>query len=349
MNAKLASLKRNASKDVPQFAPNFTVYVLPPDVVCLYSEDRKFFLHGELSCALASAIAKGGRSLRELVSDLGRDFPAEQVEQALKRLIERRYVVAASAACREPVAGYWASLGLPPDVAEQNLDNCRVRVQSLDVRGEKELGSALTELGVRVVKRTPDLTITLVNDYLDRRLAELNEQRVSDGSRWLLVQPSGAFARVGPVFSPGYSACWTCLHDRMIRNREIKGFLDRGVAQAVAVSPLVGDTVGQTAIHFAAVEIAKAIASGFRTDLSDHIASFDLTGAAIAKHYVAKRPQCSACGSKKLRNPRRAAAPIDIAEGRRLVMTSGGYRTVTSRATVARFRKHVSPLTGVVS
>ena len=30
-------------------------------------------------------------------------------------------------------------------------------------------------------------------------------------------------------------------------------------------------------------------------------------------------------------------------------MTSGGYRTVSSRATVARFKKHVSPLTGVVS
>src|SRR5207344_2614327 len=33
----------------------------------------------------------------------------------------------------------------------------------------------------------------------------------------------------------------------------------------------------------------------------------------------------------------------------KLVMTSGGYRTVSPRATVARFRKHVSPLTGVVS
>ena len=44
------------SKAVPRFAPNFSVYVLPPDVVCLYSEDRKFFLHGELYCALASAI-----------------------------------------------------------------------------------------------------------------------------------------------------------------------------------------------------------------------------------------------------------------------------------------------------
>jgi ribosomal protein S12 methylthiotransferase accessory factor len=30
-------------------------------------------------------------------------------------------------------------------------------------------------------------------------------------------------------------------------------------------------------------------------------------------------------------------------------MTSGGYRTVSSRATVARFQKHVSPLTGVVT
>ena len=30
-------------------------------------------------------------------------------------------------------------------------------------------------------------------------------------------------------------------------------------------------------------------------------------------------------------------------------MTSGGYRSVSSRATVAHFRKHVSPLTGVVS
>src|SRR3954471_22811213 len=348
MNAKPASLKRNASKDVPQFAPNFTVYVLPPDVVCLYSEDRKFFLHGELSCALASAIAKGGRSLRELVSDLGRDFPAEQVEQALKRLIERRYVVAASAASREPVAGYWASLGLPPDVAEQNLDNCRVRVQSLDVRGEKELGSALTELGVRVVKRTPDLTITLVNDYLDRRLAELNEQRVSDGSRWLLVQPSGAFPLVGPVFSPGDSACWTCLFDRMIRNREVKGFLDRGPARVLVPSPLARNPVGQSAIQLAALEIAKAIATDFRTELRDHIVSLDLLGSTIAKHYVAFRPQCSTCGRKKLRDPRRSPEPVELGPGDKLFMTSGGYRTVSSRTTVARFRKHVSPLTGVV-
>jgi oxazoline/thiazoline synthase len=341
--------KRDAGKDIPQFAPNFSVYVLPPDVVCLYSEDRKFFLHGELYCALASAIGKGGQSLPELAGELGRKFPADKVEEALKRLIERRYIVPATDSSSGAVAGYWASLGLPPGIAEQNLGNCRVRVESIDVEGAAEFGNALSKLGVRVVDRSPDLTITLANDYLERRLAEINRQRVSERTPWLLVQPSGAFPLVGPVFRPGSGACWTCLFDRMIRNREIKGFLDREAARQVAVSPLARNTLGQGAVQFAALEVAKAIATGFRTELNDHIISHDLLGSTVAKHYVAARPQCPTCGSKKLRDPRRAPPPLELGEGAKLVMTSGGYRTVSSRTTVARFRKHVSPLTGVVT
>ncbi len=65
-------------KVVPQFAPNFSVYVLPPDIVCLYSEDRKFLLHGELYCALAYAIGKGGRSFQQLVRGLEPDFPSDE-------------------------------------------------------------------------------------------------------------------------------------------------------------------------------------------------------------------------------------------------------------------------------
>jgi oxazoline/thiazoline synthase len=337
------------SKDVPQFAPNFTVYVLPPDVVCLYSEDRKFFLHGELYCALASAIGEGGRSFRQLVRELGRDFPSDKIHEALKRLLDRRYVLAETPSSAGAAAAYWASLGLPVETAETNLRNCRVRIQSIDVEGATELGTALGALGVRVVKRSPDLTITLVSDYLEGRMAALNRKHLADQTPWLLVQPSGIFPLVGPLFSPGDTACWTCLFDRMIRNREIKGLLDRVPARPVAVSPLARNTFGQSAIQLAAVEIAKAIATDFRTDLRDHIISLDLLGSTIAKHYVAARPQCPSCGREKLRDPGRRPAPVELAAGAKLVMTSGGYRTVSSRATVARFRKHVSPLTGVVS
>ena len=345
---KKSGATRRPNHEILQFAPNFTAYVLPHDIVCLYSEDRKFFLHGELYCALAASIGKRGKSASELVRELGRKFPSDKIEEALKRLVERRYVAPAERASASTAAGYWASLGLANDVAKKNLENCRVRVESIDVEGAKELAAALHALGVDVVNRSPDLTITLVNDYLERRLAELNNQRVSDKALWMLVQPSGVFPLVGPVFSPGESACWTCLFDRMIRNREIKGFLERGPARPVAVSPLARNVLAQNAIQFAALEIAKAVASGFRTDLRDHIASFDLLGATIAKHYVARRPQCPTCGSKKLQNPRRAPQPIENGPSAKLIMTSGGYRSVPSRTTVSRFRKHVSPLTGVV-
>src|ERR1700728_883656 len=112
---------RRTSKNALQFAPNFTIYTMSPDVVCLYSEDRKFFLHGELYCALVAAIGKGGKSAQELVRALARDFPADKIEEAIKRLIDRRYVIQAPAASLGAVDGYWASLGLRPEIAEQNL------------------------------------------------------------------------------------------------------------------------------------------------------------------------------------------------------------------------------------
>src|SRR6202790_3198696 len=176
------SFTRHTGKEIPQFAPNFTVYVLPPDVVCLYSEDRKFFLHGELYCALASAIGEGGRSFRELVRELEQDFPSDKIHEALNRLVDRRYVLPASRSSNGAVDAYWASLGLLPEAAEKTLQKCRVRIQSIDVQGATELGAALSGLGARVVKRSPDLTVTLVNDYLEARLAELNRQRLSDRS-----------------------------------------------------------------------------------------------------------------------------------------------------------------------
>jgi bacteriocin biosynthesis cyclodehydratase domain-containing protein len=334
------------SNEVPQFAPNFTVYVLPPDAVCLYSEDRKFFLHGELYCALASAIGAGATFV-ELVARLQKEFPSAKIHEALKRLVDRRFVITKSSSSSG--AAYWASLGLPPEVAEANLQNFRVRIQSLDVQGETVLSAALKGLGVRVVKRAADLTIVLVSDYLNGQLGELNRQHLTDRTAWMLAQPSGIFPLVGPVFRPGKSACWACLAERMQRNREVRAFLDRKQARCVAVSPLMRGALGQSGFHLAAVEVAKAIATDFRTDLVDHLISLDLLGSTIVRHYVPARPQCPTCGRQELYDPGRAPTAVELGAGGKLVMTSGGYRSVAPATTVARFRKHVSPLTGVVS
>jgi oxazoline/thiazoline synthase len=349
-HAKTKTFAHRNSKDVPQFAPNFTVYVLAPDVVCLYSEDRKFFLHGELFGALASAIG-AGESFGQIVRELEKKFPAGKIDEALQRLIDRRYIVTKKkrASADGAAAAYWGSLGLPPAVAEENLRKCRVRIESVDVKGAKELAGALGKFGVRVVKGAADLTVTLVSDYLDAQLAPLNRKHLAEKTPWLLVQPSGIFPLVGPVLRPAESACWICLAARMERNREVRAFLDRGSARPVSVSPLAKNPLGQSGIQLAAVEIAKAIATDFRTDLRDHIVSLDLLGSTTSRHYVPRRPQCPACGRKELRDQDRMAMPVKLGDGQKLVMTSGGYRTVSSRTTVDRYRRHVSPLTGVVS
>src|SRR6201986_4061843 len=154
---------RRISKNALQFAPNFTIYTMLPDVVCLYSEDRKFFLHGELYCALVSAIGKGGKSPQELARELAQNFPADKINEAIKRLIDRRYVVAAPGASLGAVDGYWASLGLPREIAEKYLASVRVRVQSIDVQGAAKLSAALGGMGVPVVERSADLTVVLVH------------------------------------------------------------------------------------------------------------------------------------------------------------------------------------------
>src|SRR5260370_40914274 len=103
-------------KDIPQFAPNYSVYVLPPDAGCFYSEDRKFFLHGELFCIVADATA-AGKSFGQIVRDLAKKVPADVGDQAIKRLIDRRYIVPKRQTAADAAAGYWATLGIPLEMA----------------------------------------------------------------------------------------------------------------------------------------------------------------------------------------------------------------------------------------
>jgi ribosomal protein S12 methylthiotransferase accessory factor len=351
---------RNVLTDAPggevlRFTPNLSVHVLPPDTVCLYSEHRKFFLRGKLYCALAPRLA-AGEPRSAIVRALAQEFPEADVVRALERLLDRGFAFCPGVV-DGPVAGYWASLALAPETAADNLRNTGVRVEACGGAGADELTAALRELGVRIADGAVDdsasLTVVVASDYLDERLPELNRQRLADKQPWLPVALAGPFPLVGPVFRPGKGACWACLAEPMASSRQIKAFLDsrqaEGGAECVAASPLAAHLLGHSASALAALEIAKAIASGFATDLNDHLISLDLLGSSVARHYVAARPQCPVCGRAALRDPRRTPVPPRLRAGGKLVMTGNGYRAVPPAATVARFRKHVSPLTGVVA
>lgn len=331
----------------PRFSPNYSVYLLPPDAVCLYSENRKFFLRGALYCALAERIG-AGETEPQIVHALAAQFPVAKIEEAFRRLIDRGFLLPGGAA-QDTTAAYWASLGLKPQSAAENLREVGVGIEAIGVAGRDAFAEALRDFGVRVVDEGADLTAVLVGDYLDEALDAVNRRRLQEERDWLLVQPTGVFPLVGPMFSPGKGPCWQCLADRMRWNRQVRAFLDRASARCVSASPLGANALGRGGFGLAAAEIGKAIASGFRTDLHEHIVSLDMLGSEVARHYVPTRPQCPVCGAAELRDPARRPLPIRLRAGGRIVVTSGGYRSMAPAETVSRYRKHVSPLTGVVS
>jgi len=333
--------------DVVRFAPNFSIYVLPADIVCLYAEERKFFLHGALYCALVSAIGPG-KNRDEVIQALAPDFPDSAIDEAIQRLLERRFLLAARAQDKA-TAAYWASLGIMPDEAAANLNKYSVQIQSLGGAGQSELGEALRDFGVCLVERPADLIVVLVGDYLDGQLAQFNGDRLAQGQSWCLAQLGGPFSLVGPLFIPGKSLCWMCLAERLRQNRQIKAFLDYQQARCVAASPLQQSLFGPAPAGFAAVEIAKAIVSDFSSGLQENLVSFDVLGANLIKHHVTVRPQCPSCGRSERRDPQRSPIPIRLHAGGKMVATGEGYRAMTPAATVAAYRKHVSPLTGVIS
>ena len=309
------------SKDVPQFAPNFTVYVLPPDVVCLYSEDRKFFLHGELFCALASADRRRRKELSRARSRAGAGFSIRgQIHEALKRLIDRRYVVPASRCFRRRGGRL---LGEPRPAAgdrrEKSPESVACAFNRSTCRAQPSSSAALRGLGVRIVKRSADLTVTLVSDYLEERLGELNRQHLSDRTPWMLVAALRHFSPGGAGVQPGQER----LLDLSCRSHETEPG-GQGAPRPRA-GPLrrrfaAGPAHARTEWHPACgrSRSRKRSPPTFARDLRDHIISLDLLGSTIVKHYVARRPQCPSCGRKKLRDPRRAPVPVELGAGGKL-------------------------------
>ena len=113
-------------------------------------------------------------------------------------------------------------------------------------------------LGVRVVKRAADLTITAVNDYLEGALAELNRQHLSDATPWVLVQPSGIFPLVGPCSARAKPERLLGLPCRANGTQPGNQGISRPQACSPGLtSPLAQDMFGQSAIQLAASRSQK--------------------------------------------------------------------------------------------
>lgn len=202
------------------FAPHFTVRVLDERRILLASEERSFLLSGRLYVALVPYL-DGTRSVEQIIAALAPSAPVERIKLALSNLLDKKY--AAEVAVGAPIgrAAFWSELGLEAAAAERRVRDTTVAVRAFGERpgadgsAAGQLLAALAEIGFTLAgESTPDVTVALVDDYLQPALAAFNAAMRAAGRRWLPVKPAGRILWLGPMFGSADAACWTAPSSR---------------------------------------------------------------------------------------------------------------------------------------
>lgn len=319
--------------EVPAFGPHWRIE-WPGDGTALLRSEVTTRVLPATPFALVARLIDGSRSAAAIADLLEPEMAPEQVFYVLLEMERLGYIQDARLTSGVPHAAYWESLGTTGGEALRRLASCPAGAHFLDIGWEAAWRDAASAAGLHIAEGQPEFTVVIAADYGDEQLEAWNRNATATGAAWMLVKPGGRIPWLGPVFRPGGSACWACLYHRLRENWWCypRGPRDGGLPAA-----------GVAALHLAAVEAARFLASG-RSSLEGAILTFDSGRLSFQRHAVHRRPQCKVCGQPAARAPR----PITLTQ--RLAGSLGtGRRSCPPGETLRRLEPLVSPITGIVS
>ncbi len=331
---------------LPVLAPHLQFHDIGEGQTLLVSESFNTLLHGELYRDLLPLL-DGGHPQDAIVAALEGAHAAADVLAGLVSLSARGYAVSAEHGMDRCRAAYWSSLGASPRWVERRLAETSITVQGDDGR----LTGHLEESGAAVGSGESGLTVVVCDDYLDTRLAEANRRQLDAGAPWTLVRPRGMEALFGPVFRADREGpCWDCLASRLRGHREVHGFLRNVAGEEAAFKPFAAEPAVLEALYgLIAAEIVKWLVLDRAAPIHDHAIAMDVGTFTSSRHRAMRRPQCRSCGDAALHRPDRPPVPLCLKASPKTHRNSGGARTVTPEATLAKYRHLVSPIGGVVT
>ena len=332
--------------DLPALTPHLRSHVIGDGQTLLVSENFDTLLHGGLYCDLLPLL-DGRHQLAGITARLEDRHTAANVLAAVVSLADRGYVVSGDHGMDPDRAAYWSSIGASPRWVEHRLAESRIAVKGDNGR----LVRHLEESGAGVVTTDPQLTVLHCDDYLETRFTDLNRHQIEAGAPWTLVRPRGMDALFGPVFySDRQGPCWDCLANRLRNHKEVHNFLRHNAGEEAAFKPFASETSVLEALYgLIASEIVKWVVLDESAPIHTQAISVRVGSFEIVKHLVTRRPQCPTCGDEMLHRPDRPPAPLSLNSSPKSHRSSGGARSRTPEATLAKYRHLVSPISGVVT
>jgi oxazoline/thiazoline synthase len=338
----------------PQFKPHFHVEVVEPSTVYLLSEKEHYALEGRLYTQLAPLL-NGQHTVEDILDQVKEQASVLGVYLALTRLTSQDYLVEVNTTLSPEIAAFWSSQGVDSHLAAQKLQNTKVAIKAFGAVEAEPFASALKSLEIQVVDLDNDpvgapidLTVVLVDDYLQSGLEAFNQEALQRQTPWMIVKPIGTVIWMGPVFSPGETGCWQCLAQRLQGNREVETTVQRqkGMTAPVNTIRALLPTNIQTGINLAATEVAKWVVQGKHEQLDGKVITLDLACLSLQEHILTQRPQCLVCGDPTQHNK---PSPIVLTSQKKQFTADGGHRGMSPDQTIQKYEHHISPITGIIS
>ncbi len=336
----------------PRFKPHLRVEVVHGEGVFLLSEQDQLVLQGRLYELVASSL--DGSPAEEVCARLrGRASPAE-VYYTMGLLEQKGCLTDGDAPVPPGEAALWSMQNIDPAEAAKRLAETPIAVHIVGDVDDGPFRELLGALRVRV-EDEGRLTVVLTDGYLRSGLDDCNREALASGRPWLLAKPVGAQLWLGPLFLPGKTGCWRCLAERMRSNSPVTGYLEE-VASRVASAPGGGGLSSvdlcrtpatlQIAYGLTANAAATWIARGGLPALEGKIQTLDILTGQNQTHELMRQPSCPACGEPNA--PERPPEALVLQSSRKTYTQDGGHRSVSPEQTLARYGRHVSPITGAV-
>ncbi len=313
-------------------SPHLIVAPVEGDGVFLLSPQGVDVFSGAIFEALVPLL-DGRMTLREVVEKVRERFSGAEALYAIEILRRSGHIVESdglqggNGAYRSLFGSTW-----------QNLCVSLIKHSSLDAAFVEQ---AILDNGLREADGA-ELALVLVDDYLDDRLEALNRDFLRDERPWMIAALRGPILWVGPVLGGADGPCWRCLAERLNLNRPVEKYIETKTRQRISHPPIAASAV----THFRGALVANELtrwAAGGRS--SRELVTFEVQAATTERHAVERLPQCPECGQ----GDHIPTGPVQTNDDSPLAHQDGGLRFETAGQTYERLKRHVSPITGVVS
>jgi oxazoline/thiazoline synthase len=336
----------------PRFKPHLRVEVVPGEGAFVLSGESQTLLRGRLYERVAPCLG-GGRSADEVCDQLEGQVSAAEVYYVIAQLEKKGYLCEQEQSVPDHEAAWWWAQGVDPREAVRLLAERPVGLRAYGVEAGP-FRALIETMGIRLEEGSGDssLGVVLVDDYQRAELAEYNAVSLREGRAWLLARPVGRRVWIGPLFRPGFTACWECLAQRLRMNSPVATYLAgrNGRPDAVAEDIAASPATLQAALGLAANAVASWIVRGELPALEGKVQTLDLGSWKTEAHTLVRLPFCPACGGRTEGVADGADVRPLVLEGRlKAVNRDNGYRVVLPEVTLQRYGHHVSPITGAVS